>query len=90
MPVGMLDSIEFYPGNFSPMYGRATGGIVDVQLKELQPKKVGGYADVSLFDTGVYLEVPLGEQGRHRGRRAAAATSTTSSTRPSPTTPRST
>ena len=51
------------PGNFSPMYGRATGGIVDVQVKKLKPKKMGGYADVSLLDTGVYLEVPLGNKG---------------------------
>ncbi|HTE53039.1 MAG TPA: TonB-dependent receptor [Kofleriaceae bacterium] len=62
-PIGILESIEFYPGNFSPMYGRATGGIVDVRLKELKPKKVGGYADVSLLDTGVYLEMPLGKKG---------------------------
>ncbi len=62
-PNGILESIEFYPGNFSPMYGRATGGIVDVRVKALQPKKVGGYADVSLLDTGVYLEVPLGDKG---------------------------
>jgi len=63
IPVGILDSIEFYPGNFSPMYGRATGGIVDVQIKKLQPKKVGGYADISLLDSGVYLEAPLGDKG---------------------------
>lgn len=62
-PIGILESIEFYPGNFSPMYGRAIGGIVDVRIKELKPKKVGGYADVSLLDTGVYLEIPLGQRG---------------------------
>ncbi len=59
IPVGMLDAIEFYPGNFSTMYGRATGGIVDVQIKKLQPPKLGGYADVSLLDTGVFLEAPI-------------------------------
>lgn len=63
LPTGLLDSIEFYPGNFSPYYGRATGGIVDVQVKKLQPKKVGGYADVSILDSGVYLEIPLGDKG---------------------------
>jgi TonB family protein len=63
IPVGILESIEFYPGNFSPMYGRAIGGIIDVQIKKLQPKKVGGYADVNLFDTGVFLEIPLGNKG---------------------------
>ena len=59
VPVGLLDSIQFYPGNFSPMYGRATGGVIDVQLKKLQPKKIGGYADVNVFDSGIYLEVPV-------------------------------
>jgi TonB family protein len=63
IPIGLLDGIEFYPGNFSPMYGRATGGIIDVQIKKLQPKKIGGYADVSLLDTSLYLEAPLGEKG---------------------------
>ncbi len=63
LPVGVIDSLEFYPGNFSPMYGRATGGVVDVRIKRLQPKKVGGYIDANLFDTGVYLEVPLGDKG---------------------------
>jgi TonB family protein len=63
IPVGLLDSLEFYPGNFSPMYGRATGGVVDVQIKRLQPKRVSGYADVSILDTGLYLEVPIANQG---------------------------
>ena len=62
-PVGILESIDFYPGNFSPQFGRATGGIVDVRIKELKPEKVGGYADVSLLDTGVYLQMPLGDKG---------------------------
>ena len=63
IPIGVMDSLEFYPGNFSPMYGRAIGGIVDVQIKKLQPKKISGYADVSILDTSVYLEVPLGDKG---------------------------
>lgn len=63
IPVGLLDSLEFYPGNFAPMYGRATGGVVDVQIKKLQPKKVGGYADVNIYDSSFFLEVPLGKKG---------------------------
>jgi TonB family protein len=63
LPVGVIDALDFYPGNFSTMYGRAIGGVVDVRIKKLQPKKVGGYADVNVFDTGVYLEVPLGDKG---------------------------
>jgi TonB family protein len=63
LPVGVLDSLEFYPGNFSPMYGRATGGVIDIRIKKLQPKKVGGYVDINLFDSGFYLESPLGDKG---------------------------
>ena len=61
LPIGVLESIEFYPGNFSPVYGRATGGIIDVRIKDLKPEKMSGYADVSILDTGVYLEMPIGK-----------------------------
>src|SRR6185437_2122392 len=63
LPEGVIDNIEFVPGNFSPEYGRATGGIVDVHLKELKPKRFGGYLDVSVLDAGLYLEWPLGNRG---------------------------
>ncbi|MBL4636905.1 MAG: TonB-dependent receptor [Kofleriaceae bacterium] len=62
LPVGMVERIDFYPGNFSVEYGRATGGIIDVDLKDLSPKKIGGYADVSILDTSLYLEVPISDK----------------------------
>ncbi|NRA34892.1 MAG: TonB-dependent receptor [Polyangiaceae bacterium] len=62
LPVGMIDAIEFIPGNFSTEYGRATGGIVDVQLKTLAPQKIGGYLDVSILDTSLYLEAPITDE----------------------------
>jgi outer membrane receptor protein involved in Fe transport len=62
LPVGMIDSLEFYPGNFSPYYGRATGGIVDITTKKLKPSKAGGYFDVNLLDSGIYLETPIGDK----------------------------
>ncbi|MCU0661997.1 MAG: TonB-dependent receptor [Myxococcota bacterium] len=61
IPNPMLERIDFYPGNFSAQYSRATGGIVDVQLKRLQPPKLGGYLDVSLIDASLYLEAPIGK-----------------------------
>jgi TonB family protein len=63
LPIQMLDRIEFYPGNFSPSYGRATGGVVDTRIKQLAPKRFGGSVDVSLLDAGLYLEVPFGDKG---------------------------
>jgi len=62
LPLAVVESIDFYPGNFSAYYGRGTGGIVDVTLKRLQPPRVGGYADVNLLDAGVYLEIPLSDR----------------------------
>ncbi|MBN2528815.1 MAG: TonB-dependent receptor [Deltaproteobacteria bacterium] len=62
IPLGMLDGLDFYPGNFSSEFGRATGGVVDVRLKRLRPQKIGGYVDVNLADSGVYLEAPIGKK----------------------------
>jgi hypothetical protein len=62
MPTGMMDTLQFYPGNFSPFYSWVTGGIIDIDIKKLRPKKVGGYADVNLLDGGFYLEAPLGSK----------------------------
>jgi TonB family protein len=61
VPAGMIQSIDFLPGNFSVKYGRATGGVLDVDLKALKPEKINGYVDVNLFDSGAYVEAPLGK-----------------------------
>jgi TonB family protein len=62
VPTGMIDSLQFYPGNFSPYYSWVTGGVVDIDLKKVKPKRVGGYVDLNLLDGGFYLEIPLGEK----------------------------
>jgi len=62
LPAGMVDSLEFYPGNFSCYYGRDTGGIVDISVKKLKPQKLGGYVDMNLLDTTLYLEAPIGDK----------------------------
>jgi TonB family protein len=62
LPVGMVESVDFYPGNYSVEFGRATGGIIDVQYRDLSPKKIGGYADVSILDGSLYLEAPITDE----------------------------
>src|SRR5262249_5547286 len=57
----LLERIDFLPGNFSPRFGRATGGVVDVGFRAPRRDRLGGYLDVSLLDTGFLLEGPLGE-----------------------------
>jgi hypothetical protein len=71
-PTELLDSIDFYPGGYSANFGRATGGIVSVITNREIPEQIGGHVDVNVFDTGVWLEVPIGENTviRAGGRRS--------------------
>lgn len=59
LPVGMLEKVNFYPGNFSVQYGRAIGGVVDVDLRDLSRQQLGGYVDLNLFDSSLFLEAPI-------------------------------
>ena len=47
------------PGNFSPDYGRLTGGIVNARVRDPAKDLVRGEADFNLYDAGVALEGPL-------------------------------
>ena len=55
-----LQQVEFVPGNFAPDYGRATGGIVDVKLRDPSSDLVRGEVGVNLYDASVAIEGPLG------------------------------
>jgi TonB family protein len=60
IPTEMLEKIDFYPGNFSAQYGRASGGIVDVGIRS--PKEDGKYhglAQVDVIDARAMLEGPV-------------------------------
>jgi outer membrane receptor for ferrienterochelin and colicin len=62
IPMQLLAGIDFYPGNFSPSYGRATGGVVNARLARLAPPALTGSVDVSLLDASVYLAAPIGDR----------------------------
>jgi hypothetical protein len=55
----MLDRLDFYPGNFSARFGRATGGIVDIGLR--QPMREGSRTTFHLgvLDAGAFVETAL-------------------------------
>lgn len=60
VPTEMIESIDFYPGNFSAKYGRATGGIVDVKLREMEyDGKYHGLAQVDFIDARLMLRGPV-------------------------------
>lgn len=65
IPTEMLDKIDFYPGNFSAYYGRVTGGIVDVGVKDpVSPdKKLHGMAQVDLIDARLMAKGPIANTG---------------------------
>jgi TonB family protein len=59
LSTGMIESLQFYPGNFSPYYGRAIGGVIDVHLKKPRSDRWHGYVDVNLLDAGFFVEAPI-------------------------------
>jgi TonB family protein len=61
LPLPVVESIDFVPGNFSAYYGRGTGGIVDVSLARRDPKRIGGTVDVNVLDAGFFIEMPVGK-----------------------------
>jgi TonB family protein len=60
IPTELLEKIDFYPGNYSAMYGRGTGGLVDIGIRD--PKKDGlhGMAELDLIDARLLAEGPIG------------------------------
>ncbi|MGB8329105.1 MAG: TonB family protein [Polyangiales bacterium] len=58
----MLEKIDFFPGNFSVRYGRRIGGIVEVTTKDPARDRVHGVAELSIIDTFVTVEAPLGDK----------------------------
>ncbi len=60
IPGEMIERLEFYPGNFSVRYGRATGGIVEVRLRQTNPdEKYHGSAQIDLINARANVEGPI-------------------------------
>jgi TonB family protein len=55
----MLDSVDFYPGNFSVRYGRRRGGIIEATLADPARDKLHGVIDLSLIDGSVFAQGPI-------------------------------
>jgi TonB family protein len=66
IPTEMLEKIDFYPGNFSTYYGRVTGAIVDVAVRDPKVRKdrgIHGLAQADLIDARVLAEGPIFDTG---------------------------
>lgn len=75
IPTEMLDKIDFYPGNFSTYFGRHTGGVIDVGVKDPSSKRdpgsknplgragVHGLVQADLIDARTVVQGPIGDSG---------------------------
>lgn len=54
-----LDTVEFVPGNFSADYGRSTGGVIDVKVRDPADDAVRGHVDINVYDAGFAVEGPV-------------------------------
>ncbi|MBX2813467.1 MAG: TonB-dependent receptor [Myxococcales bacterium] len=61
LPIDVVESVDFYPGNFSVFYGRGTGGVFDAHIRRLQPDQVHGAVELSALDVSAFLEAPIGK-----------------------------
>jgi hypothetical protein len=55
----LLGDVSLYASNFSARYGRATGGIIEAELRSPRSDGLHGLLDLNLIDTSVLVEGPL-------------------------------
>jgi hypothetical protein len=60
-PARLIDRLDLFPGSFSARYGRATGGVVEVRLRDPLSDELHAAADVNLIDAAAFVEGPLGK-----------------------------
>ncbi len=59
----LLESVDFYPGNFSVRFGDAMGGIINFVPRAGDATRYTAGLDANSRHAGFYMEAPLGENG---------------------------
>lgn len=60
IPTEMIETLDFYPGNFSARYGRLSGGVIDVKTRTIaEDGKYHGLAQLDMIDARMLLEGPI-------------------------------
>ncbi|MHB8417457.1 MAG: TonB family protein [Myxococcales bacterium] len=54
-----VDKLDFYTGGFGGEYGRAIGGLVDIETRRPAEDGVHGSASVNLLDADAYASAPI-------------------------------
>lgn len=72
VPSELIERLDFHPGNFSPEYGRLTGGVIELEMRSPRKDRLGGLLQVDLLDGRMMVEGPLGKKTRFvvAGRRS--------------------
>jgi TonB family protein len=55
----LIESVDFFPGNFGVQYGRATAGVLNLKTRDPREDKLHGFAQVDLLDSALLLEGPI-------------------------------
>src|SRR5262249_17267194 len=58
----LLESVDFYPGNFSVRYGRRRGGIIEASLTDPARDQIHGVLDLNLIDGSVLAQGPINDK----------------------------
>lgn len=66
----IIEDLNFYPGGFSPMYGRASGGAVELNTKSAATDRIHGEAQLDFLTlvpitASVFLEGPVSDDPKH-------------------------
>jgi outer membrane receptor protein involved in Fe transport len=69
VPSHIVDSIDYFPGNFGVRYGRAIAGAIDLDIRPGKSDRLHGYVDTNVWDSGVGLEGPIGKGSFLAGAR---------------------
>lgn len=58
------ESFDFLSAGYQSNYGRAVGGILNLNSRDLKNKRTKGSAYVDTFNSGAFVETPVGERGQ--------------------------
>ncbi|MBK9645088.1 MAG: TonB family protein [Deltaproteobacteria bacterium] len=61
----LIGAVDYLPGNYGAQYGRTTGGVIDVKIKQEAPEQGRLVWSTDLLDSGGFYEGRLGESGNH-------------------------
>ncbi len=57
----LVEKLDVYPGNFSPRYGRAVGGAIDITMRDPATDRLHAALELSLIDSSAFIEAPITE-----------------------------